>query len=85
MKRKYYRLLLDDIKSKGSVEAFITTLSQPDRPYTNSRQLLSDIRALSPHTVHHDQDNPGGYSPDGVGPADIRRLIREGLAIIERL
>ena len=85
MKRKYYRLLLQDIKDKKSLETFINTLMLPSRPYENQQGLISDIRSLLPHEVHHDQDNPGGYDVGAVGSADIRRIITDALAIIQRL
>lgn len=85
MKRKYYSLLAQDIKDKKSLETFIGTLSLSGRPYENEQTLISDIRSLLPHEVHHDQDSPGGYDVNAVGSADIRRIITDALAIIQRL
>jgi wobble nucleotide-excising tRNase len=85
MKRKYYRLLSNDIRDKQSLETFITTLILPGNPYENNQSLIDDIRSLLPHQVHHDQDNPGGYDVNALGSADIRRIITDALAIIQRL
>ena len=85
MKRKYYRLLSNDIRDNKSLETFINTLSLPGSPYENSQRLIDDIRSLLPHQVHHDQDNPGGYDVNALGSADIRRIITDALAIIQRL
>ena len=85
MKRKYYTKLKADIKAKASVEAFIDTLIKPNMPYENKTDLINRIRALSPHTVHHDQDNPGGYDPSTLGPTDVRNILKNALDVIEEL
>lgn len=85
MKRKYYKLLAQNIKDKKSLETFISTLSTSGSPYENEQVLISDIRSLLPHEVHHDQDNPGGYDVSAIGSADIRSIITKTLAVIQRL
>lgn len=85
MKRKYYDKLKADIKAKASVETFIDTLKKPNMPYENKHDLISKMRALSPHTAHHDQDNPGGYDPNTLGPTDVRNILKNTLDVIEEL
>lgn len=85
MKRKYYDKLKADIKAKASVETFIDTLKKPGMPYENRTDMINRIRRLSPHTVHHDQDNPGGYDPNTLGPTDIRNIFKNALDVIEEL
>lgn len=85
MKRKYYDKLKTDIEAKKSVEGFIDTLKQPNMPYENKDDLINRIRALLPHTVHHDQDNPGGYEPSTIGPTDVRNILKKALEVLEEL
>lgn len=85
MKRKYYDKLKADIKAKASIESFIDTLKKPSMPYEHKDNLISRIRALSPHTVHHDQDNPGGYDPSTIGPTDVRNILKNALTVLEEL
>jgi hypothetical protein len=85
MKRKYYDKLKADIKAKASVESFIDTLKKPNMPYENRDDLINEIRGLSPHTVHHDQDNPGGYDPSTIGPMDVRNILKNTLLVLEEL
>ena len=85
MKRKYYFILKEDIKDKKSVETFINTLSKTGNPYENRSDLAEEIRGLLPNETHHDQDNPGGYNIDGLGPADIRKIISDSLTIINKI
>lgn len=85
MKKKYYDKLRADIRAKGSIEAFITTLSAPGMPYENRGDLVNKIRGLSPHTVHHDQDNPGGYDPGTIGPTDVRNILQKALEVLEEI
>jgi wobble nucleotide-excising tRNase len=85
MKRKYYDKLRTDIEAKKSIETFIDTLSQAGMPYENKQDLINRIRALSPHTVHHDQDNPGGYDPSTIGPVDVRNSLKDALKVMEEL
>lgn len=83
MKRKYYKLLREDIKANKSLEKFIETLSQSGKPYENKQTLVARIRTLLPHEVHHDQANPGGYDTSAVGPADIRRIISDCFSVLQ--
>ena len=85
MKRKYYNKLRADIKAKKSIEKFIETLKKPGMPYENKDDLIDRVRTLSPHTVHHDQDNPGGYDPSNIGPVDVRNILRNTLKILEEI
>lgn len=85
MKRKYYDKLKADIEAKKSIETFIETLSKAGMPYENKQDLINRIRALSPHTVHHDQDNPGGYDPSTIGPVDVRNSLKDALKVLEEL
>jgi wobble nucleotide-excising tRNase len=85
MKRKYYNLLLDNIRNKKSLETFIETLSAPGKPYENNQVLIARIRSLLPHEVHHDQDNPGGYDISAIGATDIRRIIADTLSVIQSI
>jgi hypothetical protein len=79
MKRKYYDLLEGDIKQNKSIKSFIVTLSASGRPYETKRDLINQIWSLLPNTIHHDQDNPGGYDVGAIGSDDIRRIISEAL------
>ena len=85
MKRKYYKLLAEDIRQKKSLETFIETLSEAGRPYENKQALIARIRTLLPHEVHHDQANPGGYDTNAIGAADVRRVIRDTLSVLQDL
>ena len=85
MKRKYYDKLKPDIQTKKSIETFIETLQQPGMPYEDRSNLINKIRTLLPHTVHHDQDNPGGYDPSTIGPVDVRNILRTTLEVIEEI
>lgn len=85
MKRKYYKLLTEDIRQKKSLETFIETLSETGSPYEHEQALIARIRTLLPHEVHHDQDNPGGYDVDAIGASDIRRIITDTFAVIQEL
>jgi len=85
MKRKYYDKLKNDIKNKKSIETFIETLSGSGMPYESKIDLVEKIRSLSPHTVHHDQDNPGGYDPSTIGPTDVRNILKNTLKVLEEL
>jgi wobble nucleotide-excising tRNase len=85
MKRKYYDKLKNDIDGKKSIESFIDTLQKPGMPYEDKGDLINKIRALSPHTVHHDQDNPGGYDPCITGPVDVRNILKSALIVMEEL
>lgn len=85
MKRKYYKLLAGDIKRNKSLETFIETLSETGKPYENKQALIARIRSLLPHEVHHDQDNPGGYDTDAIGPSDIRRIITDCFSVLQEL
>lgn len=85
MKRKYYKLLAEDIRQKKSLETFIETLSESGKPYENKQPLIARTRGLLPHEVHHDQANPGGYDIAAVGPTDIRRIITDAFAILQEL
>ena len=85
MKRKYYDKLKADIKAKASIESFIDTLKKPGMPYEHKDDLINRIRTLLPHTVHHDQDNPGGYDPSTIGPTDVRNILKNALVVLEEL
>lgn len=85
MKRKYYDKLKADIETNKSIETFIETLSGSGMPYETKSDLVNKIRALSPHTVHHDQDNPGGYDPSTIGPVDVRNILKNALRVLEEL
>jgi len=54
-------------------------------PFETRGDLIIRIRALSPHTVHHDQDNPGGYDPGTIGPVDVRNILKDALKVLEEL
>jgi wobble nucleotide-excising tRNase len=85
MKRKYYDLLEGDIKQNKSIKSFIVTLSASGRPYETKRDLINQIWSLLPNTIHHDQDNPGGYDVGAIGSDDIRRIISEALLVVHEL
>lgn len=85
MKRKYYKLLTEDIRQKKSLETFIETLSVAGAPYENRQDLIAKIRSLLPHEVHHDQDNPGGYDVGAIGAHDTRRIIADTLTVVQEL
>lgn len=85
MKRKYYKLLTENIRQKKSLETFIETLSTSGNPYEDKQALIAHIRSLLPHEVHHDQNNPGGYDINAVGASDIRRIINDTFSVIEEL
>ena len=83
MKRKYYKLLAENIREKKSLETFIETLSEAGRPYENKQDLIARIRTLLLHEVHHDQANPGGYDTSAIGAADIRRIISDTILVLQ--
>ncbi len=85
MKRKYYKLLAEDIRQKKSLETFIETLSEAGKPYDNKQALIARIRSLLPHEVHHDQANPGGYDTSAIGAADVRRIVGDTLLVLQDL
>jgi hypothetical protein len=85
MKRKYYKLLADNIRDKKSLGTFIETLSAPGNPYEHNQALPAHICSLLPHEVHHDQDNPGGYDVSAIGANDIRRIITDTLSVIQSI
>jgi len=85
LKRKYYDKLRTDINAKKSLETFIETLKKPGMPFEAREDLITRIRGLSPHTVHHDQDNPGGYDPNTIGPVDVRNILKDALKVLEEL
>ena len=85
MKRKYYKLLQENIQQKKSLETFIETLSAQGGPYENRQDVIARIRTLLPHEVHHDQDNPGGYDVSALGSSDIRRVITDTFSVMQEL
>lgn len=85
MKRKYYKLLAENIREKKSLETFIKTLSEVGKPYEDKQTLIARIRSLLPHEVHHDQANPGGYDTSAIGAADVRRIIHDTLTVLQDL
>ena len=85
MKRKYYKLLAENIRDKKSLETFINTLSEAGKPYENKQVLIARIRTLLPHEVHHDQTNPGGYDTNAIGATDVRRIIGDALSVLQDL
>lgn len=85
MKRKYFDKLKADIERKKSIETFVKTLSNPGMPYENKESLIRSIQELLPHSVHHDQDNPGGYDQNNIGPADVRIILQKTLTVLEEI